>query len=216
MSRAETSPPGMVCDRRVLRCVCALVLLGCGPRVAPAPWTEHDVHDVRHDTRGSPATPIDLTKLDAATIDELDEATARGALDQLGDKAPAARVALRAARLAHHRGDDAEARGLIARAASAADERDVHAQLAALATEAAETPVDGSIAVLLPLSGRYASIGSELRAAIELVPDVKWRFLDTRGEPEGASAAVDAAVRAGAVAILGPVGTREAVAAARE
>jgi len=176
------------------------------------------VHGEHHETRAgsAAAVAIDLTKLDPATIDELDEATARGALDQLGDRAPAARVALRAARLAHHQGDDADARGLLARAASAADEHDVHAQLTALGKELAESPVDGSIAVLLPLSGRYAAIGGELRTAIELVPDVKWRFLDTRGEPDGAAAAVDAAVRAGAVAILGPVGTREAVAAARE
>ena len=64
------------------------------------------------------------------------------------------------------------------------------------------------IAVLLPLSGRYAAIGAELRAAIELAPAdaVKWKFLDTRGEPDGATAAVDAAVKAGAIAILGPVG----------
>jgi ABC-type branched-subunit amino acid transport system substrate-binding protein len=165
----------------------------------------------------APPASIDLTKLDGATIDELDLPTAKGTLDALGDQAPAARVALRAARLAHHQGDDADARALVARAASAADEKDVHGALAALAVELAEPPVDPAVvAVLLPLSGRYASLGGELRAAIELVPGVKWKYLDTRGEPEGATAAVDAAVKAGAIAILGPVGTREAVAAARE
>jgi ABC-type branched-subunit amino acid transport system substrate-binding protein len=211
----------MVCDQRVLRWLVVLVV-ACGPKVAPAPWTEHEVHAVpgdRHDSRAGSAAPvaIDLTKLDAQTIDELDEATANGALDQLGDRAPAARVALRAARLAHHRGDDADARALVARATTAADEAAVHAQLAALAAELAEPPVDpATVAVLLPLSGRYSSIGAELRAAIELVPDVKWRFIDTRGEPAGATAGVAAAVKAGAIAILGPVGTREAIAAARE
>jgi ABC-type branched-subunit amino acid transport system substrate-binding protein len=206
----------MVCDQRVLRWLVVLVV-ACGPKVAPAPWTEHEIHEV-HEVHGEPApTSIDLTKLDAQTIDELDEATAKGALAQLGDRAPAARVALRAARLAHHRGDDADARALVARAASAADEPTVHAQLAALGTELAEPPVDPNVvAVLLPLSGRFSSIGAELRAAIELVPDVRWKFLDTRGEPDGATAAVDAAVKAGAIAILGPVGTREAIAAARE
>ncbi len=205
----------MVCDPRVVRLLCALVLIGCGPKVAPSVWTEHEAPQP-HETRVGSAAPIDLTKLDDATIDELDEATAIATLDALGDKAPAARVALRAARLAHHRGDDATARAVLARAASAADEATWHAQLAALGAQAADVPVTETIAVLLPLSGRYAAIGSELRAAIELVPDAKWKFIDTRGEPEGASAAVDQAVKSGAVAILGPVGTREAIAAARE
>lgn len=210
----------MVCDPRVVRCLPALVVFAaCGPKPPPAAWTEHETRGDRHETRAGSATsvPVDLTRLDVATIDELDLPTARGVIDQLGDRAPAARVALRAARLAHHQGDDADARALVARAASAADEKDVHAALGALAAELAEPPVDPAVvAVLLPLSGRYSSIGAELRAAIELVPDVKWKFFDTRGEPEGASAAVDAAVKAGAIAILGPVGTREAVAAARE
>jgi ABC-type branched-subunit amino acid transport system substrate-binding protein len=40
-------------------------------------------------------------------------------------------------------------------------------------------------------------------------------FLDTKGEPEAAAAAVETAFAKGAVAILGPVGEREASAAAR-
>ena len=149
-----------------------------------------DSHATRAGSGGlAPPASIDLTKLDAATIDELDLSTAKGTLDALGDQAPAARVALRAARLAHHQGDDADARALVARAASAADEKDVHRALAALAVELAEPPVDPAVvAVLLPLSGRYASIGGELRAAIELVPGVKWKYLDTRGEPGCTSA----------------------------
>jgi ABC-type branched-subunit amino acid transport system substrate-binding protein len=210
----------MVCDPRVVRCLPALVVFAaCGPKSPPAPWTEREVRGEHHESHAGSATPapVDLTRLDAATIDELDLATAKSVVNQLGDAAPAARVALRAARLAHHQGDDAEARALVAQAATAADEKQVHGALAALAAELAEPPVDPAVvAVLLPLSGRYGSIGAELRAAIELVPDVKWKFLDTRGEPDGATAAVDAAVKAGAIAILGPVGTREAVAAARE
>ncbi|HTL33013.1 MAG TPA: penicillin-binding protein activator [Kofleriaceae bacterium] len=168
-------------------------------------------------TTGRPIA-IDLAKLDAATIDELDQATCAAVLDQLGDRRPAARVALRAARLAHHQGDDADARAFIMRATNAADEADVHAELAALAAEAAETPVDRkTIAVLLPLSGRFAALGSEFRTAIELAPSegVSWLFIDTKGEPDGAVAAVEQAWKKGAVGILGPVGTREATAAAR-
>src|SRR5262249_18777979 len=42
-----------------------------------------------------------------------------------------------------------------------------------------------------------------------------WLYLDTHGTAEGAAAAVEAAVAHGAVGILGPVGQREAIAAAR-
>jgi hypothetical protein len=38
-------------------------------------------------------------------IDEADEATARAALEAVGDGAPAGKLALRLAGLAHHRGD---------------------------------------------------------------------------------------------------------------
>jgi ABC-type branched-subunit amino acid transport system substrate-binding protein len=222
MSRA--SDPDRV--RRRGACTLAILIAACGPKVNTGAWQEHEAlgtsragagqADPR--TGGAPATPIDLSTLDARTIDELDEATALAALDQLGDRKPAARVALRAARLAHHRGDDADARAILVRVATAADEAEVHTELAALAKAAAEPPVDAKlVAVLLPLSGRFAGLGSELRAAIELAPGqgVTWLFLDTKGEPDGAAAAVETARQRGAIAILGPVGTREAIAAAR-
>jgi ABC-type branched-subunit amino acid transport system substrate-binding protein len=189
-----------------------LVLAACGAPSAPPVEAPQ-----KHATRAQ-APEIDLTTLAPATIDQLDDATAHAVLDRLGDRAPAARVALRAARLAHHRGDEADARVLVARAATAADEATVHAELAALGAALAAPPVDATtIAVLLPLSGRFASVGSELRAAIELAPvqGTHWLFLDTRGEPDGAAAAVDVAIAHGAVAILGPVGAREVLAAAR-
>jgi ABC-type branched-subunit amino acid transport system substrate-binding protein len=203
-----------------------LCLVACGPKVATGSWIERESLEARHATHeakqtGSAAPPpvrVDLAKLDPLAIDELDETTARGVLEQLGDGAPAARVALRAARLAHHRGDDAAARALLARAASAADEGEVHGELAALAKATAAVPVDPDVvAVLLPLSGRYAALGAELRVAIELVQagNTKWLFLDTKGDPEAARDAVDTAAGKGAIAILGPVGTREAIAAAR-
>ncbi|MEO8843169.1 MAG: penicillin-binding protein activator [Kofleriaceae bacterium] len=201
-----------------------LVLAACGPKPAPQ-WTEHDAPQ-RHE-HGAPAAtpqsakPIDLATLSPATIDELDEVTARVVVDRLAGKAPAARVTLRAARLAHHRGDDVTARADLARAAAAADETDVHAEVAALAAELAEL-IDGAvkpdvIAVLLPLSGKFAAVGAELRAAIQLAParGTKWLFLDTKGEADGATAAVEFAASRGAIAILGPVGTREVTAAAR-
>ncbi|HEY5952055.1 MAG TPA: penicillin-binding protein activator [Kofleriaceae bacterium] len=218
--------------KRALTIASLVGLAACGPKQSTTgTWVERDSELGRHDTQrttGSAAAPpvhIDLAKLDPLTIDELDEATALGALDQLGDKKPAARVALRAARLAHHRGDDANARALLARATNAADEAEVHAELSALAKATAAAPVDPNvIAVLLPLTGRFSAIGVELRAAIELVPadggapgktKAKWLFLDTKGDPDAAAAAVETAAQKGAVAILGPVGTKEAIAAAR-
>jgi ABC-type branched-subunit amino acid transport system substrate-binding protein len=220
---------------RSLFVLCAFLPIGCGPKVPKGTWVEREELGRAHSgggangragstttggagtTTGKPVA-VDLAKLDAATIDQLDLATCAAVIDQLGDRKPAARVALRAARLAHHQGDDAEARAFIMRATNAADESEVHAELSALAAETAETPVDRKvIAVLLPLSGRFAALGSELRVAIELAPPegVSWLFIDTKGEPDGAAAAVESAWKKGAVAILGPVGTREATAAAR-
>ncbi|MEO6775526.1 MAG: penicillin-binding protein activator [Kofleriaceae bacterium] len=200
--------------------VAVAVAAACGPKPA-AQWSDRDE---RHETAepGVPtppkARPVDLSKLSPATIDELDEATAVAVIAQLEDKAPAARVALRAARLARHRGDDAAARAVLARAATAGDARDVAPEVAALAAELVEVPVKPEVvAVLLPLTGRFAGLGGELRTAIELAPapGTKWLFLDTKGEPDGATAAVATAVTQGAVAILGPVGAREVRAAAR-
>lgn len=72
------------------------------------------------------------------------------------------------------------------------------------------------IAVLLPLSGKYAAIGKEMLAAMEVAPEEGARrvVIDTAGEVERARAAVDEAVAAGAVAIVGPVGVKESEAAA--
>jgi ABC-type branched-subunit amino acid transport system substrate-binding protein len=161
---------------------------------------------------------VDLAKLDPARIDDYDEPTVRAALAALGDRAPAARLGLRAARLAHHRGDDRDAQAVIVRVAHAADEPAVHAALAQLAAQLVVPAIDPTlVAVLLPLSGGYAAIGSELRIAIELAPaaGTRWLFLDTHGTPEGAAAAVELAAARGAIGVLGPVGQREAIAAAR-
>lgn len=92
------------------------------------------------------------------------------------------------------------------------------AELAALepALATAAPPSARKVAVLLPLSGRFAAIGRELARAIELAPPgVTWQLLDTRGEPAQAAAQVDQAIAGGAAVILGPVGEREALAAAR-
>jgi ABC-type branched-subunit amino acid transport system substrate-binding protein len=215
-------------------CIAFVCAAACGAKQGPAPsWVERDAsasHATAPSSAGEGATgstgagavTIDVTRIDAAwdaaRIDALDEPTIRAALDAIGDRAPAGKLALRAARLAHHRGDDADARRYLARAERAADEPEVHAARVALAGELVTVAVDPAVvAVLLPLSGPYSGLGGELRAAIELAPasGTRWLFLDTRGTPDGAIAAVDSAAAKGAIGILGPVGQREALAAAR-
>jgi ABC-type branched-subunit amino acid transport system substrate-binding protein len=203
------------------------LLAACGSKPPQGTWVERETHGptigqthAEPDDTAPPPVSIsfDPKKLTAAQIDELDEPTVRAAIDKLDDAAPAARLALRGARLAHHRGDDAVARAFIARAASAADQATVKAELDALAKRTAAPHVDTKIiAVLLPLSGRFSSIGVELKAAIQLAPSegATWLFLDTKGEPDAATAAIETAYAKGAIAILGPVGEREAIAAAR-
>ena len=134
-------------------------------------------------------------------------------------KAPAAAIATRLAGLAAHGGDLTESARWLAIAQAAPDRDDLAAVLAPIAARlAAAVPVDRTlIAVLLPLSGRFAPLGKELKLAIELAPAGGARriFLDTLGEPAGAAAAVERAAAQGAVALLGPVGVHEAEAAAR-
>lgn len=94
--------------------------------------------------------------------------------------------------------------------------RELAALEAALGARAAAPLSPRKVAVLLPLSGRFAAIGRELARAIELAPaGVTWQLLDTKGEPAQAAAQVDQAIAGGAAVILGPVGEREAIAAAR-
>ena len=197
----------------------AIAIAACGARAPAGDWVEHDTRGTAiHADVPTVARAAQPATLDPATIDTLDEPAVRSALERTGDAAPAGRLALRGARLAWHRGDAALARSLIARGTSAADRATVATELAALAAQAAEPRVDSkTIAVVLPLSGRFAGIGNELKAAVQLAPahGTSWLFLDTRGEPDGAVAAIEQAVARGAAGILGPVGEREAVAAAR-
>lgn len=200
-----------------------LLLAACGAKAPPSTWVEREAplgatHVEERATEAPVAISFDPARLTAAQIDVLDEASVRTALDRLGDAAPAARLALRGARLAYHRGDDVIARSLVARAATAADRASVATELDALGKLVAAPFVDGkTIAVLLPLSGRFSGIGFEFKAAIQLAPaeGTSWLFLDTKGEPEAAAAAVEQAYAKGALGILGPVGEREAIVAAR-
>jgi ABC-type branched-subunit amino acid transport system substrate-binding protein len=205
---------------RATLAIAAAMASACGPppRDPDAPeWIERDVHATTRAGAAPRGTPA-MRPVDPARIDEADEPTLRAALAGLGDRAPAGKLALRLARLAHHRGDDREAASWLAQAARAGDAGELGAALAALGAALQLTPVDRAlVAVLLPLSGPHAALGSELRAAIELAPaaGTRWLYLDTRGTADGAARAVATALARGAVGILGPVGQREALAAAR-
>ncbi|MGE0546725.1 MAG: penicillin-binding protein activator [Kofleriaceae bacterium] len=204
---------------RPLAAIAAVFITSAGCRSGPpaTSWVEHDAHySTRHATTSArdpsavPRAPHDIEQMTAAAV--------HAALERIGDTAPAARLALRAARLAYHQGDDAEARGWLARATSADDAVTVQAEVAELAAKLVVPPAQSTkIAVLLPLSGKFSAIGRELRAAIELAPSngTQWLFIDTTGDPDAAAAAVDAAFDQGALGILGPVGEREALSAAR-
>lgn len=78
-----------------------------------------------------------------------------------------------------------------------------------------------TVAMLLPLSGKYAKVGKSMQRAAEMAvletrsKNLKVLSFDTQGTATGASAAVDRAVAAGAKLIIGPL-FREAVAAVKE
>lgn len=211
-----------------MRVLLLALLAACGAKAPQSAWIERDglgtsTTDPAPVVEGAPTPTVDVSKIDLKTLDDakldtLDELTLRAILDRLGTAAPAAKVGLRAARLAWHRGDRNTAQFLLARAVAATDHVAIDADLTALNTSMALPHVDPkTIAVLLPLTGKYAAIGSELKLAVQLSTSqgTTWLFLDTKGDPDGAVAAVEQAYAKGAAAILGPVGEREGVAAAR-
>ena len=206
-----------------------LVLLAlcvaCRPPPPRASWIETEYGQTHAtDDRPRPAAPAgDAAARLPRTLDEIDRASpaelaaAGAAMDPA--RAPAGAIAARLAALALHRGDAEAATRWLAIARAAPDRATVAATIDAVAAQlASRAPVAGDVvAVLLPLSGRFAPIGKELRLAIELAPANGARrvFLDTQGDPAEAAAAVDRAMAQGALAVLGPVGVREAEAAAR-
>ena len=113
---------------------------------------------------------------------------------------PPARVALRAARLAHHAATRRRA-ALLARAARPRTRPTCTPSASrARRPRSPQPPVDPNVvAVLLPLSGRAtAALGDRARAPrSKLASRARARrglFIDTKGEPDGAIAAVEAAV----------------------
>jgi ABC-type branched-subunit amino acid transport system substrate-binding protein len=85
-----------------------------------------------------------------------------------------------------------------------------------VASELAVAP--NKLGVLLPLSGARRELGQRalraLQMALDGASDVQLAVMDTGGDAQKAAAATDALLAEGAVALLGPVGTQEARAAA--
>jgi ABC-type branched-subunit amino acid transport system substrate-binding protein len=155
-----------------------------------------------------------------AAIDRADlDALAAAAAALPADREPAGAVRIRLARVAEHAGDRDAAIEHVAAARAAPDLARVpgaDALIAALEAPA-PSPDPDVVALLAPLSGPHAALGRELAAAARLAipPGTKLVALDTKGDADTAAAQVDAAVAAHAIAIVGPVGERESLAAAR-
>jgi ABC-type branched-subunit amino acid transport system substrate-binding protein len=153
-----------------------------------------------------------------AAIDRTDPDLLAIVAEELGAREPAGAVRLRIALLAEHTGDRDAAAAQLALAQAAADGALFADRTAALAKALAEpSPDPAVIAILAPLSGPHAGLGQEVVAAAQLAIPTGTVLvpIDTRGEPDGAVAAVDAAIGKRAIAIVGPVGDKESLAAAR-
>jgi len=218
------------------------VACGCGqPARAPAslaPGETHVASTQEAAEAGAARMPAAEEETIAAGVDRMSFAQLAAAwprMDPAGT--PAQAVALRLALLSRHRGEPGAARRWLRRAGSGA-------RVAAIARvlDRDDKPAGrSSIAVLLPLSGKYARIGREMRLAIEIAaaPDVapppdaapaedgadeseearpaarvSLRFHDTRGDAAEAGRQVERAAVEGAIAVLGPVGQAEARVAA--
>lgn len=160
--------------------------------------------------------------LDQTRIARVTEAIDRLAPDKLpwvwdeldAEAFPAKLVALRRALIARHLGDDDAA----LRWAERADGNDM-AQRIADEVDRRRKVDPKMIAVMLPLSGEFSVLGTELRDGIALAAagyrDIKIAWIDTAGQAVHAAAGVDQAVfDLNAVAIIGPVGEHESRAAA--
>ncbi len=222
--------------------VVLVVIGGCrgGATVAPraAPGQRHVAAEEPRAV-GEPAGEAGRARMSGAEEDEVAARAERMSMADLaaawarmdGSREAARAVALRLAVLARHAGDLGGARRWLARAGKGG-----RAAAVGRALDLDGRPARGTrIAVLLPLSGRFARLGREMRLAIEIAGSprvgdgesegegeregptagrVELRFFDTRGEEAEAGRLVARAAAEGAAGILGPVGQAEARAAA--
>jgi ABC-type branched-subunit amino acid transport system substrate-binding protein len=199
---------------RALVLVGALVLAGsCGGHRSrssgPAPGETHAQSESESESGSasvSGAGSADVDSMDRASLERAHPAAK-------GERAQ--QIALRLALIAEHTGDIKAALAWLDKAGAAPRAADLAAAIRR------QQSVDPShIAVLLPLTGKHAAIGRELRVAIELAAagaagrGAALHVHDTRGDAALAERLVDRAADAGAIAILGPVGRAESAAAA--
>ena len=141
-------------------------------------------------------------------------------LDRKSPAWPAA--ALKLARIQLHLGDRSHARELASDIVSA-DGQGPYADSARGVLKAAQEP--GSLnprllGVVLPLTGDLKGFADQALNGIALTLDLQGRgslmveVVDTKGEPDAAADAVDQLAQRGAIAILGPLGIAEGLAAA--
>jgi ABC-type branched-subunit amino acid transport system substrate-binding protein len=168
-----------------------------------------------------------LASIDAAVADalalRLSEAELQRALGQLPRGPVYDRANLALARHALSRSDIRAAREALARLPQALQpEEELERQRLEERARGAGAPVAGTIGAALPLTGPYARFGEAALRAIALAldlysdPEARLRVLvrDTRGEAERAAAAVSELADAGAAAVIGPLRSSEAAAAA--
>jgi ABC-type branched-subunit amino acid transport system substrate-binding protein/predicted negative regulator of RcsB-dependent stress response len=141
-------------------------------------------------------------------------------LDRKSPAWPAA--ALKLARIQLHLGDRSHARELASDIVSA-DGQGPYADTARGVLKAAQEPGPLNprlLGIVLPLTGDLKGFADQALNGIALTLDLQGRgslmveVVDTKGEPDAAADAVDQLAHRGAIAILGPLGIAEGLAAA--
>jgi len=141
-------------------------------------------------------------------------------LDRKSPAWPAA--ALKLARIQLHLGDRSHARELASDIVSA-DGQGPYADGARGVLKAAQEPAPLNprlLGIVLPLTGDLIGFADQALNGIALTLDLQGRgslmveVVDTKGEPDAAADAVDQLAQRGAIAILGPLGIAEGLAAA--
>ena len=137
-------------------------------------------------------------------------------LDRKSPAWPAA--ALKLARIQLHLGDRSHARELASDIVSG-DGQGPYADAARGVSKAAQEP-GPLLGIVLPLTGDLKGFADQALNGIALTLDLQGRgslmveVVDTKGEPDAAADAVDQLAQKGAIAILGPLGIAEGLAAA--
>ena len=158
-------------------------------------------------------------KLEAAPAEDVARLVAE--LDRKSPAWPAAAVKL--SRIQMHMGDRAHAADLAAQVLSATDGQGPYADAARVVqrtVQSAGSVKPGLIGIVLPLTGDLKAFADQALNGIALTLDLQNKgamqveIVDSKGEPDSAAEAVEQLAQKGAIAILGPLGISEGLAAA--